>query len=222
MARLQYFLAESKREGKEVYIAYIDWFSAFCSVPHSRLFQMLEWTGMHADDLKVLRQLQDNAHLQVATDFGSTCEIPITRGTLQGDTLSPTLFALFINVCLRGLARTGVGFTHACGLRGNAEAFADDIALMTNSVQDMNTLLEQLQKFSDWSGMSMNLKKCEVTGFCYSKNRECATDAIQFNGKRLAPLDRAKAFKYLGVWLMANGSTKEERKYVRETTVGIC
>ena len=85
-------------------MCYIDWFSAFCSVPHSRLFQMMEWAGMHDNDLTVLRRLQDEAHLQVATDFGSTCEIPITRGTPQGDTLSPTLFAMFINICLLGMS----------------------------------------------------------------------------------------------------------------------
>ena len=38
VARLQYFIEESRRNNKEVYICYIDWFSAFYSVPHSRLF----------------------------------------------------------------------------------------------------------------------------------------------------------------------------------------
>jgi len=219
--RLQYFLEESKRNKKEVYIAYMDWFSAFCSVPHSKLFQMLRWSGMHDDDIAVLEQIQANAHLKVATDFGDTCDIPITRGTPQGDTLSPTLFSMFINVCLRSLARNGVGFEHACGVRGNASAFADDIALMTNTVKDMNILLERLRTFASWSGMQLNLKKCEVTGFCYQHNRERDTDTIRYDGACLEPLRGSKAFKYLGIRVAANQSTREERKYVREAAVAV-
>ena len=62
--------------------------------------QLLGWMGMTTEDLTVLQRLQEEAHLQVATDFGDTAEIPLTRGTPQGDTLSPTLFAVCINVCL--------------------------------------------------------------------------------------------------------------------------
>jgi len=221
VARLQYFLEESRREGREVYVCFVDWFSAFCSVPHSRLFQMLEWSGMHPDDITVIRRLQEGAQLRVVTDFGTTCDVPMSRGTPQGDTLSPTLFSLFLNVGLRGLARAGVGFQHACGVRTNACAFADDIALMANSITDMNTLLESLRAFSEWSGMRMNLKKCEVTGFCYKNNRERGTDAIRFGGAPLAPLRGKKAFKYLGVRVAANGCTKGERDYVTETSTAI-
>jgi len=221
VARLQYFLEESRRGGQEVYVCFVDWFSAFCSVPHSRLFQMLEWSGMHPNDVEIIRRLQEHAQLQVVTDFGATCEVPITRGTPQGDTLSPTLFSLFINICLRGLAKTGVGFEHACGVRTNACAFADDIALMTNTITDMNTLLDSLRSFSKWSGMRMNLKKCEVTGFCFRSNRERRTEAIRFGGEPLTPLRGKDAFKYLGVRVAANGCTKSERIYVREATTAI-
>jgi len=214
VARLQYFIEDSKRKGQEVYIAYIDWFAAFCSVPHSRLMQMLEWTGMHTDDIAVLERLQEHAHLLVDTDFGTTCEIPITRGTPQGDTLSPTLFCMFINVCLRYLAGAGVGHQHECGVRTNACAFADDIALMTNSVADMNKLLARLRRFSEWSGMEVNLSKCEVTGFCFKRNREQRTDAIKYDGRSLRELKGKAAFKYLGVRVAANGSTKAEREHV--------
>ena len=70
IARVQYFLEEARREGKRAYVCYVDWFSAFCSVPHSKLMQLLGWMGMTDEDMTVLQQLQADAHLQVATDFG--------------------------------------------------------------------------------------------------------------------------------------------------------
>ena len=88
----------------------------------------------------------------------------------------------------------------------------------------MNTILDALHRFSQWSGMRMNLKKCEITGFDFARNREmgeAALSTIRLNGERLTALRGSAAFKYLGIRLAANGGTKEERQYVRDTTTKI-
>eukprot|EP00961_Rhodomonas_salina_P120155 1616879-Rhodomonas_salina.1 len=66
--------------------------------------------GLHANDISLLRELDTDTWLRVSTDFGDTAKVPTNRGSLQGDTLSPSIFAYFINLCLRLLDKAGVGY----------------------------------------------------------------------------------------------------------------
>jgi len=61
--------------------------------------------------------------------------VQLNSGTLQGGLLSPTLFAVFINDVLVKLNKSGLGyFIHS--LCFNAFMYADDIILLTISVED--------------------------------------------------------------------------------------
>ena len=180
IVKLQYLFEESKRRGGKLYVAYLDWFSAFCSTPHAKIYQLLAWAGMQQADINTIKRMQQGSWLTVATDFGDTAEIPLSRGTPQGDTLSPTLFDFFVNACLRMIESAGVGFTHACGVRRNHCCFADDIALTTTSVADMNALLQRISTFSEWSGMRLNLNKCEVSGYNFATKKGEPTHTIQY------------------------------------------
>jgi len=183
---------------------------------------VLERLGMHPDDVELIRRAHTGAWVKVRTPFGETAEVQVTRGTPQGDALSPSLFVFFINLCLRHLAGAGVGFVHKNGVRRNNCTFADDICLIAESVKDMNLLLERVHEFCEWSGMALCLCKCEATGFDFRTETEENTDRLVLNGATMTRLDPRNAFKYLGVRLSLTGSTQEEVEYVKERTAAIC
>lgn len=93
-------------------VAYLDWFSTFlvCSLSLEKLYGCLETLGLNPGDVDMLRQAHSGAWVKVQTP--DTAEIEVTRGSPQGDCLSPLLFVFFINLCLLHLVSTGVGFTH--------------------------------------------------------------------------------------------------------------
>ncbi len=45
---------------------------------------------------------------------------------------------------------------------------ADDGTLVTNSVDDLLSLLSIVQQFSEWSGIHLNVDKCKVTFYMHS------------------------------------------------------
>eukprot|EP00961_Rhodomonas_salina_P046899 629524-Rhodomonas_salina.3 len=156
----------------------LDWFSAFDSVDLGRLYMLFEQLGMHRADVDLLRWCHRGAWVTVRTPFGETARVQVTRGSPQGDSLSPSLFVFFLNLCLRHLGTAGVGFVHACGVNRNATYFADDLALIATSLSDMNKLLAKVSEFAAWAGMDLCVHKCEVAAFDFRTQRDLNTRKV--------------------------------------------
>jgi hypothetical protein len=71
----------------------------------------------------------------------SSAPIQLDMGTVQGSTLSPLLFDLFINALLRLLDSTGISHRVRGVPDWNHQAFADDLSLYVCSTEDANPLL---------------------------------------------------------------------------------
>ena len=73
---------------------------------------------------------------------------PVSSGVRQGDSISPTIFAFFINDLGEGLKRLhkGVNFNNheICCL-----LYADDIMLMSESEEDLQIMLDFVHKWCD-------------------------------------------------------------------------
>ncbi len=90
--------------------------------------------GYPEDAVKVVVDLYTNATTSITTSAGQSDTVRIQRGTIQGDTLSPFLFLLFMEPLLRWLEVGNRGYR--CGsmpatvqLVLNALGYADDLIL---------------------------------------------------------------------------------------------
>ena len=85
----------------------------------------------------MIANLYTDATTKVKLLYAETEPININRGNIQGDTLSPFLFLVFIEPLLRWMQSGGRGYNYSC-LKGspNAEhttsalAYADDLAAL--------------------------------------------------------------------------------------------
>jgi len=119
----------------------------------------------------VIAELYTDAITKIKLYFAETGPIKIERGTIQGDTLSPLLFLIFIEPLLRWLQSGGRGYKHGCLSKSlhadhttSASAHADDMLASALSATDLARQAEKIEAFVNWSGMAVNVKKCAVTG----------------------------------------------------------
>jgi len=175
LANLLNALEDAKHCHRNVYCTFIDLSNAFDSLDHDKLLQLMWDQGFPAHAVEVVKGLYTGATTTILTNFGESAPIDIERGTLQGDSLSPFLFLLFIDPLLRWLHVGGRGYQHGCMSdateRGRhacaAPAFADDLALLTGSAADMRTQADKVTAYMQWSGMAVNHAKSGTTGMLY-------------------------------------------------------
>jgi len=84
-------LEDAKLYRKNIYALIVDFTSAFNTTDHDRVLWIMYDLGFPADAVGAVRNLYEHAcHHQGNLPSGvCTIKIPIERGTIQGDTLSP-------------------------------------------------------------------------------------------------------------------------------------
>jgi len=104
---------------------------------------------------------------------GNTAPLPIYRGTLQGDTLSPFLFTIFMEPLLRWLAVDSRGYkptyqpnkpTSTIITYDDQHGYADDVSITAGSIHDLKIQLKKLHLFSQYTGLQLETSKCKATG----------------------------------------------------------
>ena len=88
--------------------------------------------------------------------FGQTQKIPIQTGTIQGDTLSPNLFIIFLEPLLHWLQRGKYGYTlNTSKITINLAAYIDDHAIIGNKLTSLQIQLNKLDKYYEWAELDL-------------------------------------------------------------------
>ena len=131
----------------------------------------------------------------VATDwFG--CPI----GVKQGDTISPTLFAIYINDLAGELNQSGLGVEVGADLQLSCLLYADDIVLLADKEDDLQALLKIVNTWCSKWRLEVNLLKTNIMHV--HKNRKPRSN-FNFNFENKT-VDYCEQYRYLGVTLNEN------------------
>ena len=152
---------------------------------------------------------------RVLTPDGETDLFDIVAGVLQGDTLAPYLFAIVLDYAMRqtvGDDESKLGFElerrksrrHPAICISDLD-FADDIALLSEDVDQAQQLLSRLEQESAKVGLHLNDKKTKVMAY----NQ---TVPVNINARSGDRLEVVKNFKYLGSWMESSEKDFEVRK----------
>ncbi|GAB4822871.1 hypothetical protein N2152v2_009917 [Parachlorella kessleri] len=192
---------------QDVYLLFVDFSSAFNTINHDQLLQIMCNLGFTHDAVRVIRDLYTGAQTRIKTPFGTSDPIDFERGTIQGDSLSPFLFLICIEPLLRWLHVGGRGYKHGCiadekeRLRTAATnpAFADDLAILTNNLRDLCTQADKISKYLEWSGLQINPSKCAVTGMLHADPGQSplSNRTVRMLLDRLATAENGDGFMYM-------------------------
>ena len=106
---------DAKLFHKDIYALIVDLTSAFNTTDHDRMLWIMYDLGFQTDAIDAVKNLYENATTQVKLPSGvCTGQIPVERGTIQGDTLFPFLLLLYMEPLLRWLHVGGRGYVHTC------------------------------------------------------------------------------------------------------------
>ena len=191
---------------QDLYVFFVDFSAAFNTIDHDKLLQIMYDLGFPEDAVNVVQDLHTSATTYVDLPQGKTAHIDICRGTIQGDTLSPFLFSIFMEPLVRWL-HAGVGgykygcikdldTPHASSLSvSSSGAYADDLAMYTGSPSEMALHAGKVEVYAAWGGLEINLKKCGVSAALHraahmAGNRSvCDHALVQQAKKRCATIE---------------------------------
>ena len=114
----------------------------------------------------------------------------------QGDTLSPTLFGVFINDIVSEIN----GLNQGIVINGKCISillYTDDIAIMSETPLGLQHMLTQIHKWSTQWRIRFNIKKSQVVH--YRRSSVPLTESVFYLGE--TQLDIVSQYKYLGVIL---------------------
>lgn len=178
----------------QLHVAFIDFSQAYDTVPRSQLWRHLQQNAMPSPLLSAIRDMYEGDKY-ILIDGEKRAEVQPINGVKQGCPLSPLLFSLYINDVYRDVGRGVEGAV--MGDKVNHVAvmlYADDLALMANSPEEMRVMLENLKRYAARKGLTVNTAKSEVVHFNHKSGS--AAPSFSYNDVMLPQKDQ---FKYLGM-----------------------
>jgi ribonuclease HI len=214
-------LEDARLTGQDIYLLLVDFSSAFNMINHDKLLTIMYDLGFPTDAIDAVKNLYDHATTQIKWDGALTDPIAIDRGSIQGDSLSPFLFLIYIEPLLRWLHVGSRGYMFGAlpdtptriTNQISSAAYADDLAALTRTLSDLKHQADKVTQFADWGNMPANVDKTLATAALYSNTRTgryggtSPTSQVrqQIDGKIMVQrkpvtfLDPKEPFTYLGV-----------------------
>jgi len=209
---------DAKLSKENIYTACSDFKGAFGGMDHRILFQIMKEHGFQDSYINTCKQLYELSSTYYMTTHGNTSPISIKRGTLQGDTLSPFLFTIFMEPLLRWLAVGSRGYCPSYQphqsttviITCDDHGYAFDASIMAGTIKNLTIQLKKLHLFSKYTGLQLKTTKCEATGALWTqgnplthKNQASLQEQINtiffLDGSHITYLPPNKSYKMLGV-----------------------
>ena len=212
---LRRLIEESNMSKIDLALVFVDFSKAFDSVDRSKMFEILRLYGIPEGIIAAIKVMYTDNSSTVMTTDGETQAFPTLAGILQGDTLAPFLFIMVVDYIMRvsvdTITEKGYLLHPRRGSRQPAEYltdtdFADDIALISQSLEHAQDLLQSLEQASNGVGLYLNETKTECLNRCLS-NADLVVKTL--NG---ASLKMVEDYVYLGSYISSSEKDFSVRK----------
>ena len=160
---IQWIIEKVKGFKKNIYFCFIDYAKAFDCVDHNKLWKILKEMGIPDHLTCFLRNLYAGQEATVRTGHGTTDWFQKGKGVHQGCILSPCLFNFYAEYIMRnaGLDEAQAGIKIA-GRNINDLRYADDTILMSESEEELKSLLMKEKEECENVGLKLHIQKTKI------------------------------------------------------------
>ena len=149
---------------KKVFCAFVDLEKAYDSVNRVELWKILKEYGVDEGLVRALRGFYDGSKACVRVNSVMSDVFKIERGVRQGCVMSPWLFNIFMDKCMKETCKgmKGVMFGNV-NLR--VLLYADDAVVFAESASDLQVSLDRMNERMERMDLKMNVGKTKVVVF---------------------------------------------------------
>jgi hypothetical protein len=209
---------------RKLFGLFVDFESAFDSVPHSLLWNELGEAGVSSKLIRLLDGLYSAASVIVDKGNETSDPIRISKGVLQGDSISPLLFSLYIRNIEHHFRSKGL---HGIPIDNYSDImillFADDIVLMADSESDLKNKLNCLSEYCTKLKLTVNIEKTKIVPF---HKKGLKRNMYFYYGDK--KIEVVRKYKYLGIDFYSSGKFAKfgesvvcKAKRVGESIIGV-
>ena len=155
-------LRNRKSLNLQSFVCFVDYTRAFDSVDRVLLLYKLSRFGIHGHMYNAISALYKDPRARVTISQFSTDWFECSIGVKQGDTISPTLFAIFVNDLADELKRAGLGINITNDVSVSCLFYADDIILLAESEEKLQDMLSIVDLWCKKWRLDVNLTKTNV------------------------------------------------------------
>jgi hypothetical protein len=187
-------LRNRKLSGQETFLSFIDYKKAFDSVERHLLLFKLSEIGIVGNMYRAISSLYSNPRSRVILNEYETDFFQCPIGVKQGDCLSPTLFAIFINDLATEIKASNIGLQLDQSTFLNILLYADDIVLLAGNEEDLQSLLFIVETWCKRWRLEINLSKTNIMHVRGVRKKQ-SNFMFLFD---MRPIAYCKEYKYLG------------------------
>lgn len=147
---------------EESFIFFLDFFKAFDMVEHPFIFDCPQRLGFGSYLCNAVKMLCSQGNSSVKLSNGTTQRFFLERGIQQRCPVSVYLFLMVAQIFCRYIKSSTIEGISIAGKEILISQLADDTALFLKNSSQVPKALKIIEIFSKASGLSLNLKKCEL------------------------------------------------------------
>jgi len=190
---------------KKIYVCFIDFKKAFDSVWRSALFLKLKAKGIHGKVYNIIKNLYSNTMYGCKSANNYSKPFLANQGVKQGDSLSPTLFNIFVDDLGKYFKSSDTDPVSLDNQSFNHLLYADDLILMSESPSGLQHCINSVQKYCSGWRLAVNLNKSKI--MIFSKRKTEKHSFYFYYGPNTVEI--VDSYKYLGIIFHFSGKFKE-------------
>ena len=209
---LHEILSVRAQKGQNTYCCFVDFRKAYDNVWRRDMMVSLWKAGVKGNMFNAIKMLYEEVYSCVCIDGFLSDSFGYDVGVRQGCILSPLLFSIYFNMIATSLnnkfPKLGVHlYIPKCSLKDNIGLdeyylknlwYADDLALMVETGEDLQVLLDELDLLTDKHKSYVNENKTKVVVFGNKEWEEDGVDMKWYIGDKV--IERVSEYRYLGIW----------------------